>query len=243
VTSDEDRDSSSEEESRPVKSTMKSKSSKLKVVSDEDGNSSSEEENKPVKSTTKPKPTKVTSDEDSDSSSEEESEPVKSTGKKKTSKVTSDGDSDSSSEEESKPVKSTGKKKTSKKSTDKTSPEQENKYVKTLKSLCSQCGKNAAFHLRGLNTNVEKIEKLKSILRDLGMKGKPSKEQVPMVLLRKEAAELDCDNIIGKEKVIGQRNARSKYNRHDRKPQPVAPHVSPVKFSRIKDLIESEESD
>lgn len=31
VTSDEDRDSSSEEESRPVKSTMKSKSSKLKV--------------------------------------------------------------------------------------------------------------------------------------------------------------------------------------------------------------------
>ncbi|RIA95099.1 hypothetical protein C1645_506359 [Glomus cerebriforme] len=84
----------------------------------------------------------------------------------------------------------------------KTTNEKDDKRIKNLKSFITKCGvrKNWTKELADCNTDSSKIHKLKQILMDLGVEGRPTLEKCKKVKMKLELeAELgamDVDNII-----------------------------------------------
>ncbi|PVD31482.1 hypothetical protein C0Q70_06894 [Pomacea canaliculata] len=74
----------------------------------------------------------------------------------------------------------------------------EHPYLKRLKLICRKVGifVRSDVHFAGCQTDKDRIERLKEVLRKAGMKGQPSLSKVDSVNLKKEAADLDPSNII-----------------------------------------------
>lgn len=121
--------------------------------------------------------------------------------------------------------------------------EEEGPRVKELRKICRAVGivVTNARHMAGCSSDNQKINKLKQLLREAGMEGRPSMKKVEEVRLMKEAAELDTQNIL-KTEGRGKRRVNSLFSRSDDSPKV---KVTPVreKFSRLRDIIDSDSSD
>ncbi|KAL4223900.1 HIRA-interacting protein 3 [Mactra antiquata] len=118
----------------------------------------------------------------------------------------------------------------------------ERTYIRLLKQICRECQMfvRSDRELAGCDTDQQKIDKLEQMLRDVGMKGKPSMKKAEEVKLQKEAKELSADNIISSETGRVMRKVRSIYAR--RTISPVKPVKSPMKnpFTGLQDIVDSE---
>lgn len=84
------------------------------------------------------------------------------------------------------------------------------------------------------------------MLKEAGMKGRPSLKKAENIKLKKEAAELDSQNIISAESSRGKRKVNSRYSKRKATPSPKKPLPrTPVKkqFSGLMGIIDSEGSD
>ncbi|XP_061196799.1 nucleolar protein dao-5-like [Saccostrea echinata] len=264
ATEESGKDDSDSDQDAPLSGHRKTPSSSVKEVrtqsgkdkmdqgSDSSSDSESEASTKMTSPVQKIKKSKTTTGSDSSSDSESEAStkitsPVQK--KKKSSKTTTKG-SDSSSDSESgasakipSPVQ---KKKKSSKETKKISPsdgKEESAWVKELRKICRAVGilVTNTRHLSGCTTENQKINKLKQLLREAGMEGRPSMKKVEEVRLMKEAAELDTHNIL-KVEGRGKRKVNSLFSRSDNSPK-VKATPPREKFSRLRDIIDSDSSD
>ncbi|RGB25805.1 hypothetical protein C1646_442614 [Rhizophagus diaphanus] len=123
-----------------------------------------------------------------------------------------DDDTDLSSLEDDKPRNK--KRKTEKAPLTKPTTEKNEKRIKALKASINKCGvrKNWSKELADCDTDSKKIKKLKKILEDLGVKGRPTLEKCKKVKknreLEAELRAMDVDNIISDD-VKESRKARA----------------------------------
>ncbi|KAL3856283.1 hypothetical protein ACJMK2_011057 [Sinanodonta woodiana] len=74
----------------------------------------------------------------------------------------------------------------------------QNKMVEYLKKICKASGifLRGKKSLKDCTTDKEMIERMKEILKEAGMEGKPTLEKAEELRLMTEAAELDTGNIL-----------------------------------------------
>ncbi|KAI0234550.1 hypothetical protein LSAT2_015150 [Lamellibrachia satsuma] len=143
----------------------------------------------------------------SDESSSEEDEPLvtlkkeMAAGDVKQSSDDSDGGRSSSDDSHCGASHKNKQKKENTKDTKSSKPGSMSKKVTTLKAILRACnsmpvGKNYGIIFRECHTDAEFVKKLKRLLTDAGMTGRPSMKKAKNIRLKKELAELDTGNII-----------------------------------------------
>ncbi|XP_060075024.1 uncharacterized protein LOC132554729 [Ylistrum balloti] len=116
-------------------------------------------------------------------------------------------------------------------------------HVTKLRKICREAGIfiRSNRELEGCKTDAHIVRRIKQILEKHGMKGRPNMKKAKKIRLKKEAAELDTDNIIRSES-RPKRRVNSLFSRNS--PSRMKDFTPPrVKFGHLKDIIESEESD
>ncbi|XP_046581834.1 HIRA-interacting protein 3-like isoform X4 [Haliotis rubra] len=117
-----------------------------------------------------------------------------------------------------------------------------------LRKICRCAGiilRNSV-ELLGCDTDAAKIYKIKEILRSRGMQGAPSMKKAEILKLKKEAAELDTDNIISESGRAPRRKVQSRYKKRGLTPSPSPQKkMTPLKMrlAGLKGIIDSEGSD
>ncbi|XP_048752120.2 uncharacterized protein DDB_G0283697-like [Ostrea edulis] len=227
VTSDDEQDdgqwTDSDSECEVSHSVLRKKSVSKTIETTEEEQSSSSDDDLSTRTTQKKDPENSDSSIDSDSEASLEI-PLPVQTKKKASKVAM-------------------KKSQGRKSSGSGDGEEEGVHVKELKKICRAVGiiVTNTRHLAGCSTDNQKVSRLKQLLREAGMEGRPSMKKVEDVKLMKEAAELDRHNILRTEG-RGKRRVNSLFSRSDNSPK-VKATPPREKFSRLRDIIDSDISD
>ncbi|XP_071093820.1 nucleolar protein dao-5-like [Haliotis cracherodii] len=124
----------------------------------------------------------------------------------------------------------------------------DNSQLTQLRRICRCAGiflRNTV-ELLGCDTDDSKIYKIKEILRTKGMQGAPSMKKAEILKLKKEAAELDTDNIISDSGRAPRRKVQSRYKKRGLTPSPSPQKkMTPLKMrlAGLKGIIDSEGSD
>ncbi|XP_022258354.1 protein IWS1 homolog isoform X4 [Limulus polyphemus] len=121
--------------------------------------------------------------------------------------------------------------------------------IKRLKRYISTAGLRIKYGtvFEGCKTRKKKVEKLLQILKDEGLKGKPTLKSCKALKKKREKKqelkELDVSNIIDTNGERPRRGVKSLYL--EKQPSRITEEMAQVKktFSRLKEIIESEESD
>ncbi|KAK3611688.1 hypothetical protein CHS0354_034353 [Potamilus streckersoni] len=157
-------------------------------------------------------------------------------------------DSEFVEEEKQKSQKNDDKKDDKNKKNQKTSknPQEkksQNKTVEHLKRICKASGifLRGKKSLKDCTTEKEMIERMKEILKEAGMEGKPTLEKAEELRLMTEAAELDTGNILSEKSAVGKRKVQSLFARRAASPSPVKESAF-TGFSHLKDLVDSDAS-
>ncbi|KAL5017654.1 hypothetical protein ScPMuIL_007243 [Solemya velum] len=226
---------------KPTKSNHKHNKIQQKLDTDE---SSSDAEHSPIPQKSKKSLMEAVGDTSSlasDSNISLRISPKKKSLKKKSPKRK---DTSKSSKYDSSPTETDGDQQTKGKPQKST----EQPYIIQLKKICRAIGifVRADRELKGCSSDNSKIRRLKELLKNAGMEGKPSMKKVEEIKLLKEAAELDTSKIISTSQARSRRNANSFFScGYSVKPiSPTVPFTPPrKKLSRLADIIDSEGSD
>ncbi|XP_053375660.1 nucleolar protein dao-5-like isoform X1 [Mercenaria mercenaria] len=229
---------SSSEGGSPLKKPPKKKKTNQKEVPSDSVVNGASSQSDPTRSQVSD-----SSDADSDDSDDVPLAVIKQTVKTKMSDLSSDSEDDlplsktkAAQSKEEMTTKAKSKKQVE------SGPVSDHAYLRQLRQICRECQmfvRNDR-ELAGCNTDKEKIEKLEQMLRNVGMKGKPSMKKAEEVKLMKEAKELSAENIISSETGRVMRKVKSIWARRTISPVKPAKSATGNPFAGLEDIVDSE---